>query len=41
MHQLRWAEVVDGWLQEQRTLWEARLDRLDAFAMKAMKEGTK
>jgi DNA-binding transcriptional ArsR family regulator len=26
------------WLDEQRALWEARLDRLDAFVMKAMKE---
>lgn len=33
--------MIDGWLQEQRTLWEARLDRLDAFAMKAMKEHAK
>lgn len=32
--------MVDGWLQEQRTLWEARLDRLNAFAMKVMKENT-
>jgi DNA-binding transcriptional ArsR family regulator len=23
--------VVDDWLAEQRTLWEARTDRLDAF----------
>ncbi|MEO4001412.1 metalloregulator ArsR/SmtB family transcription factor [Mesorhizobium sp. CAU 1732] len=33
--------MVDAWLKEQRTLWEARLDRLDAFAMKTMKESTK
>jgi DNA-binding transcriptional ArsR family regulator len=26
------------WLDEQRDIWEARLDRLDAFVMKAMKE---
>lgn len=26
------------WLDQQRTLWEGRLDRLEAFAMKAMKE---
>jgi DNA-binding transcriptional ArsR family regulator len=26
------------WLDEQRANWEARLDRLDAFVMKAMKE---
>lgn len=31
-------EPVRTWLDEQRSLWEARLDRLDAFAMKAMKE---
>lgn len=26
------------WLDEQRALWEGRLDRLEEFAMKAMKE---
>jgi len=26
------------WLDEQRAIWEARLDRLDAFVMQAMKE---
>lgn len=26
------------WLDEQRAIWEARLDRLDAFVMNAMKE---
>lgn len=26
------------WLDEQRAIWEARLDRLDAFVMKTMKE---
>ncbi|MCK0208509.1 metalloregulator ArsR/SmtB family transcription factor [Starkeya koreensis] len=26
------------WLDEQRSLWEARLGRLEAMAMKAMKE---
>ena len=26
------------WLDEQRAIWEARLDRLDAFVKKAMKE---
>jgi DNA-binding transcriptional ArsR family regulator len=26
------------WLDDQRAIWEARLDRLDAFVMKAMKE---
>lgn len=31
-------EPVRTWLDEQRATWEARLDRLDAFAMKAMKE---
>lgn len=30
--------MVETWLKEQRTVWEARLDRLDAYAMKAMKE---
>jgi len=33
-------EPVRTWLDEQRALWEARLDRLEAFAMKAMKECT-
>lgn len=31
-------DPVRTWLDEQRSLWEARLDRLEAFAMKAMKE---
>ncbi|MEP9368765.1 metalloregulator ArsR/SmtB family transcription factor [Xanthobacter sp. VNH20] len=31
---------VRTWLDEQRGLWEARLDRLEAFAMKAKKEDT-
>ncbi|MEF3366324.1 metalloregulator ArsR/SmtB family transcription factor [Methylocystis sp. 9N] len=31
-------EPVRTWLDEQRAIWEARLDRLEAFAMKAMKE---
>lgn len=31
-------EPVRTWLDEQRSIWEARLDRLDAFAMKTMKE---
>lgn len=26
------------WLDQQRAIWEARLDRLDAFVMKTMKE---
>ncbi len=30
---------VQSWLDQQRTIWEARLDRLEAMAMKAMKEG--
>lgn len=29
---------VRTWLDEQRALWEARLDRLDAFVMNAMKD---
>ena len=29
------------WLDEQRVIWAARLDRLEAFAMKAMKEREK
>lgn len=33
--------MVETWLKEQRILWEARLDRLDAFATKTMKEHTK
>ncbi len=33
-------DPVRGWLDEQRAIWEGRLDRLDAFAMKAMKERT-
>ncbi|MCC0056782.1 MAG: helix-turn-helix transcriptional regulator [Rhodobiaceae bacterium] len=31
---------VQTWLDEQRSLWEARLGRLDAFATKAMKKGS-
>jgi DNA-binding transcriptional ArsR family regulator len=27
------------WLDEQQAIWEARLDRLDAFVMQAMKDG--
>lgn len=30
--------MVDTWLKEQRTIWESRLDRLEAFAMKAMED---
>jgi hypothetical protein len=29
---------VRTWLDEQRALWEARLDRLDAYVMTLMKE---
>jgi DNA-binding transcriptional ArsR family regulator len=31
-------EPVRAWLDEQRAIWEGRLDRLDAFVMNAMKE---
>lgn len=31
-------EPARNWLDEQRAIWESRLDRLEAFAMKAMKE---
>lgn len=31
-------EPVRTWLDEQRAIWEGRLDRLDAFVMNAMKE---
>jgi DNA-binding transcriptional ArsR family regulator len=31
-------EPARTWLDEQRAVWEARLDRLDAFVMQAMKE---
>jgi DNA-binding transcriptional ArsR family regulator len=31
-------DPVRTWLDEQRALWEARLDRLDAFVMHVMKE---
>jgi DNA-binding transcriptional ArsR family regulator len=31
-------EPVRTWLDEQRAMWEARLGRLDALAVKAMKE---
>lgn len=33
-------EPARTWLEKQRSIWEARLDRLDAFAIKAMKERT-
>lgn len=29
---------AQSWLDAQRAIWEARLDRLDAFVMKTMKE---
>jgi DNA-binding transcriptional ArsR family regulator len=42
---IRTCAVVPGsldpartWLEEQRTIWNARLDRLDAFVTNAMKE---
>jgi DNA-binding transcriptional ArsR family regulator len=31
-------DPVRTWLDEQRAIWEARLDRLDAFVMRVMKE---
>jgi hypothetical protein len=31
-------EPARTWLDEQRSIWEGRLDRLDALAMKALKE---
>jgi DNA-binding transcriptional ArsR family regulator len=34
-------EPVRTWIDEQRTIWEARLDRLDDYVMKLMKERTK
>lgn len=33
--------MVDLWLKDQRTIWESRLDRLEAFAMKSMEERTR
>lgn len=33
-------EPARTWLDAQRSIWEARLDRLEAFALKAM-EGSK
>jgi len=32
---------VRTWLDEQRAIWEARLDRLDDYVMKLMKERAK
>lgn len=34
-------EPVRAWLDEQRTMWEARLDRLEAFVTKMTKEPPK
>lgn len=31
-------EPARAWIEEQRAIWEARLDRLDAFVINAMKE---
>jgi len=31
-------EPVRSWLDEQRAIWEGRLDRLEAMAIKAMKD---
>jgi DNA-binding transcriptional ArsR family regulator len=31
-------EPIRTWIDEQRAIWEARLDRLDAFVMDVMKE---
>jgi hypothetical protein len=31
-------DPVRSWLDEQRAIWDARLDRLEAFAIKAMKD---
>ncbi|TCT11565.1 ArsR family transcriptional regulator [Tepidamorphus gemmatus] len=31
-------QPVRTWLDEQRAIWEARLDRLDAFVMTVMKD---
>lgn len=32
---------VRTWLDEQQAIWEARLDRLDAFVMNVIRERTK
>ncbi len=34
-------DPVRVWLDQQQAIWEARLDRLDAFVMTVMKEGEK
>lgn len=31
-------EPVQGWIDQQRAVWAARLDRLDAFVMQQMKD---
>lgn len=31
-------EPMRTWIDDQRAVWEARLDRLDAFVMQVMKE---
>ena len=33
-------DPVRSWLDEQRAIWDARLDRLEAFAIKTMKDRT-
>lgn len=33
------AKAAEGWLGQQRSLWEARLDRLDAFLARRTDEG--
>ncbi|MFT6669233.1 MAG: DNA-binding transcriptional ArsR family regulator [Afipia broomeae] len=33
------AKAAEGWLGQQRSLWEARLDRLDAFLTNQTDEG--
>ncbi len=32
---------IRSWLDEQRTIWESRLDRLDGYVMKLMEERKK
>jgi DNA-binding transcriptional ArsR family regulator len=34
-------EPARTWIEEQRAVWDARLDRLDAFVMRVMKEREK
>ena len=33
-------EVVDNWMAQQREVWEARTDRLEAYVMRLMKDKT-